>query len=35
MKFNNFGTSFVTAGVDGIVKQWDANKSIYNHFKTL
>ena len=27
MKFNSFGTNYITTGVDGFVRIWDANKS--------
>lgn len=27
LKFNNFGTNFITTGVDNFVKNWDAVKS--------
>jgi len=30
MKFNSFGTNFITTGVDGFVKVWDANKNSEN-----
>ena len=27
MKFNSFGTNFITTGMDGFIRLWDANKS--------